>query len=234
MIKIMKLEWQKNHLAKYIKTTVISTIVIFAVTAFMAIVSKNQSELMFTDFTTYMSFVNIIIRVVFVIFSAVLLSRLVVDEYKNKTIQVLFTYPVNRLKVMQSKLYLIVGFCFLSILFATLVISCLTLLLNPTLELFPKAMTSQDIVETIPSLALVSLMTACLSLIPLYFGMKKKSTSTTITWGVIIGLLVNATVSDGSSTVNLGQMLVVPVILACVGLLIAYLSFRQINNQDIL
>lgn len=234
MIKIMKLEWQKNHLAKYIKTTVISTIVIFAVTAFMVIVSKSQSELMFTDFTTYMSFVNIIIRVVFVIFSAVLLSRLVVDEYKNKTIQVLFTYPVNRLKVMQSKLYLIVGFCFASILFATLVISCLTLFLNPTLGLFPKAMTSQDIVVTIPDLVLVSLVTACLSLIPLYFGMKKKSTSTTITWGVIIGLLVNATVSDGSSTVNLGQMLVVPVILACVGLLIAYLSFRQINNQDIL
>lgn len=234
MMKIMKLEGKKNHLTKYIKTTLISTFVIFAVAALMALVSKSQSELMFTDFTTYMSFVNIIIRVVFVIFSAVLLSRLVVDEYKNKTIQVLFTYPVDRKKVMQSKLFLIVAFCFISILFATLVISCLTLLLNPSLELFPTAMTVQDIGATIPSLLMVSLMTACLSLIPLYFGMKKKSTSTTITWGVIIGLLVNATVSDGSSTVNLGQMLVVPVILACVGLWIAYLSFRQINSQDIL
>lgn len=234
MMKLMKLEWKKNHLSKYFKTTLIATVLIFLITAFMAKMAQNQGELMFTNFNSYMSFVNIIIRVVFVIFSAVLLSRLVIDEYKNKTLQVLFTYPVNRKKVIQSKLMLIMGFCFLSILFSTIVISLLTFMVNPKLELFPQLLELGDVINTFPTIITISIMTACLSLIPLYFGMKKKSSSTTITWGVIIGLLVNATVSDGAATVNMVQLLVIPGILALVGLTIVYFTFRHIESQDIL
>jgi len=233
-MKLMKLEWKKNHLSKYFKTTLIATVLIFLITAFMAKMAQNQGELMFTNFNSYMSFVNIIIRVVFVIFSAVLLSRLVIDEYKNKTLQVLFTYPVNRKKVIQSKLMLIMGFCFLSILFSTIVISLLTFMVNPKLELFPQLLELGDVINTFPTIITISIMTACLSLIPLYFGMKKKSSSTTITWGVIIGLLVNATVSDGAATVNMVQLLVIPGILALVGLTIVYFTFRHIESQDIL
>lgn len=234
MMKLMKLEWKKNHLSKYLKTTLIATVLIFLITAFMAKMAQNQGELMFTNFNSYMSFVNIIIRVVFVIFSAVLLSRLVIDEYKNKTLQVLFTYPVNRKKVIQSKLMLIMGFCFGSILFSTTVISLLTFMVNPKLELFPQLLELGEVINTFPTIITISIMTACLSLIPLYFGMKKKSSSTTITWGVIIGLLVNATVSDGAATVNMVQLLVIPGILALVGLTIVYFTFRHIESQDIL
>ncbi|MBO0457893.1 ABC transporter permease [Enterococcus hulanensis] len=234
MMKLMKLEWKKNHLSKYLKTTFIATVLIFLITAFMAKMAQNQGELMFTNFNSYMSFVNIIIRVVFVIFSAVLLSRLVIDEYKNKILQVLFTYPVNRKKVIQSKLMLIMGFCFVSILFSTIVISLLTFMVNPKLELFPQLLELGDVINTFPTIITISIMTACLSLIPLYFGMKKKSSSTTITWGVIIGLLVNATVSDGAATVNMVQLLVIPGILALVGLTIVYFTFRHIESQDIL
>ncbi|MBO0410893.1 ABC transporter permease [Enterococcus hulanensis] len=234
MMKLMKLEWKKNRLSKYFKTTLIATVLIFLITAFMAKMAQNQGELMFTNFNSYMSFVNIIIRVVFVIFSAVLLSRLVIDEYKNKTLQVLFTYPVNRKKVIQSKLMLIMGFCFVSILFSTIVISLLTFMVNPKLELFPQLLELGDVINTFPTIITISIMTACLSLIPLYFGMKKKSSSTTITWGVIIGLLVNATVSDGAATVNMVQLLVIPGILALVGLTIVYFTFRNIESQDIL
>lgn len=234
MMKLMKLEWKKNHLSKYFKTTLIATVLIFLITAFMAKMAQNQGELMFTNFNSYMSFVNIIIRVVFVIFSAILLSRLVIDEYKNKTLQVLFTYPVNRKKVIQSKLMLIMGFCFVSILFSTIVISLLTFMVNPKLELFPQLLELGDVINTFPTIITISIMTACLSLIPLYFGMKKKSSSTTITWGVIIGLLVNATVSDGAATVNMVQLLVIPGILALVGLTIVYFTFRHIESQDIL
>lgn len=234
MMKLLKLEWKKNNLSQYIKTTIISTILIFSISTFMAIMAQRQGEQMFTDFNSYMSFVNIIIRVVFVIFSAVLLSRLVIDEYKNKTLQVLFTYPVNRRKVIQSKLILILGFCFFSIFFSTIIISILTYILNPILNIFPQEMSLEDLVNTIPTVLTISLMTSCLSLIPLYFGMKKRSSSTTITWGVIIGLLVNATVSDGSTTTSTTQMLVVPLVLALVGLTIVYITFRHIENQDIL
>ncbi|OTO14769.1 hypothetical protein A5875_003926 [Enterococcus sp. 3H8_DIV0648] len=129
---------------------------------------------------------------------------------------------------------LIMGFCFVSILFSTIVISLLTFMVNPKLELFPQLLELGDVINTFPTIITISIMTACLSLIPLYFGMKKKSSSTTITWGVIIGLLVNATVSDGAATVNMVQLLVIPGILALVGLTIVYFTFRNIESQDIL
>lgn len=234
MMKLMKLEWKKNHLTKYIKGTLVSTCLIFMISTFMDITSQRQGELMFTDFNSYMSFVNIIIRVVFVIFSAVLLSRLVVDEFKNKTLQLLFTYPVNRKLVIKSKLLLVVGFCFISILFSTIAISLLSMWMNPIVNLFPKVVQIQDVIYTLPNIFTSSLTTACLSLIPLYFGMKKKSSSTTITWGVVIGLLVNATVSDGTGSINLAQTLIIPLILAFVGLMVTFMTFRHIETQDVL
>lgn len=233
MAHLLKLEWKKNQLTGYLKFVGISIITIFIVTSLMAVGSNNQEEVMFTGFTAFMSLVNIFIRIVFVIFSGVLLSRLVVDEYKNKTIQVLFTYPINRKKVMKSKLAIVLGYCFFSIVLATLSVGLLTFLFNPMLHLFPEKMTLAMIVKSMPSTLINALMTACLSLIPLYFGMRKQSSATTITMAVLIGFLVNATVSDGSSSLNLNQMIVVPTILSIVGLAVGYVAYYKIEATDI-
>lgn len=231
MLKLLRLEWKKNRLAGYFKGLIICIIGIFVAVTLMAMGSEGDSE--FQNYTEFMSLTNILIRIVFIIFSSVILARLVIDEYKNKTVQLLFSYPLNRKKIIVAKLLLVFSFCFVSIISATIVINLLIYFLNPTLGLFGEPTDLKEMLETVPSLLLSAFMTAGVSLIPLYFGMRKKSTASTITSAVFIGFVINATVSDGSTSSSLFQIIAVPIMLCLVGFFVGYLSYRKVDKVDL-
>ncbi|WP_410983489.1 ABC transporter permease [Bacillus cereus] len=233
MLKLMKLEWKKHHLSRYFKGVVICIIAIFAAVGLMAWGSKAESERMFPDYAGFMALTNIFIRTTFMIFSAVILSRLVIDEYKSKTMQLLFTYPVEREKLMQAKLAIVFGFCFVSIIISTFIISMLTFFLNPMIGFFDASIAMDEMIATIPATFISAFMMAGVSLIPLYFGMRKKSTPTTITSSIIIGLLINSTVSNGGGQISLFDFIVVPIALCLLGLAIGYLSYHKVNKMDV-
>ncbi|MCL1697204.1 ABC transporter permease [Lysinibacillus sp. BPa_S21] len=231
MLKLLRLEWKKNHITSYFKGLVICIVGIFAAVALMAVGSGD--ERMFQDYTDFMSLTNILIRIVFIIFASVILSRLVIDEYKNKTVQLLFTYPLKRKKIIFAKLSLVFGFCFFSMLIATFTINIAVYVFNPMMNLFDTPVKIQEMVATIPSTFIIAFMMAGVSLIPLYFGMRKKSTATTITSAVLIGFLINATVSNGDTSTSLSQFIIVPIIMCLLGLIIGYLSYYNVDKVDL-
>lgn len=231
MLKLIQLEWQKNNLSHYLKGVVICMVAIYAAVVLMTLGTQGESEPM--DYAEFMSLTDILIRITFIIFASVILSRLVIEEYKSKMIQVLFTYPQQRKKMMQAKLLIVYVFCFFSILVTTLMINLLTYFLNPILGLFDAPVRINEMAATLPSTLLNAFMIAGISLIPLIFGMRKKSTASTITSAVIIGFLVNATVSDGGSSASLFQFIAIPIILCLLGLLLGYLSFYKIDQNDV-
>ncbi|MEN1990351.1 ABC transporter permease [Paenibacillus hubeiensis] len=231
MLKLIQLEWQKNNLSHNLKGVFICMVAIYAAVVLMTLGTQGESEPM--DYAEFMSLTDILIRITFIIFASVILSRLVIEEYKSKMIQVLFTYPQQRKKIMQAKLLIVYVFCFFSILVTTLMINLLTYFLNPILGLFDAPVRLDEMAATLPSTLLNAFMIAGISLIPLIFGMRKKSTASTITSAVIIGFLVNATVSDGGSSSSLFQFIAIPIILCLLGLLLGYLSFYNIDQNDV-
>ncbi|PEY34310.1 bacitracin ABC transporter permease [Bacillus cereus] len=233
MLKLMKLEWKKHRLARYLKGVVICIIAIFVAVGLMAWGSKAESEQMFSDYAGFMSLTNIFIRTTFMIFSAVILSRLVIDEYKSKTMQLLFSYPLQRKKLMQAKLAIVFGFCFCSIIIATFIINMLIFFLNPMIGFFETSVTMGQIIATVPATFISAFMMAGVSLIPLYFGMRKKSTPTTITSSILIGLLINSTVSNGGGQLSLFDFIIVPIVLCLLGLAIGYLSYHKVDKIDV-
>ncbi|MDO3662775.1 ABC transporter permease [Bacillus sp. C28GYM-DRY-1] len=234
MLKLMKLEYRKHHLSQYFKGVALWILIIFTLVALMGWGSRNEIEPMFPAYADFMSLTNIFIRIVFISFAAVILSRLVIDEYKNKTIQLLFTYPLQRKKLMQAKLSIVFLFCFISIVIATFVINLLIFSISPHLYLFEKPVDMNEIISTVPSTLITALMMAGVSLIPLFFGMRRKSTAATITWAVVIGVFINATVSNGGETVSLSQFIIIPTIFCLFGLLVGYLSYRNVDKKDLL
>lgn len=233
MFKLIKMEWDKNQIAGYGIKAVISMAIILVLSAGMALMSNAQDEPMFYNFADFMSLANIFIRITFVVFSGILISRMVIEEYKSKTMQLLFTYPLQRKRIIQAKLMIVFSFCFTSIVISTLLIEGVTILLNPKLHFFEDPATMTDLFATVPSILIASVMTAGLSLISLFFGMRKKSTATTITSSVIIGTLSNAMVSNGSSSVSMFQFIGIPAVLCLLGLAVAYLSYRRIDRIDV-
>lgn len=233
MLKLIQLEWQKSNISGYFKALAICIVAIFTAVALMALGSRGESEPMFQDYTAFMSLTDILIRITYIIFSSVILSRLVIDEYKSNMIQVLFTYPLQRKKIIQAKLSIVFGFCFFSIIITTFVINLLTYFLNPMMGLFEGSVHIGDMAAAIPATLINAFMIAGISLIPLSFGMRKKSTPSTITSAVIIGFVVNATVSDGGSSTSLFQFIAVPIALCLLGLILGYLSFYKVDRSDV-
>jgi len=231
LLKLLRLEWKKNCIAGYFKGLIISIVGILAAVVLMALGSGDEQ--VFRDYTDFMSLTNILIRIVFIIFSSVILSRLVIDEYKNKTVQLLFTYPLKRKKIILAKLSLVFGFCFFSIIIATFMINIAVYFLNPMMNLFDTPVEIQEMVATIPFTFVNAFMMAGVSLIPLYFGMRRKSTASTITSAVLIGFVINATVSNGDSSASLFQFVGVPISMCLLGLIIGYLSYYKVDKVDL-
>jgi len=231
LLKLLRLEWKKNCIAGYFKGLISCIVGILAAVVLMALGSGDEQ--VFRDYTDFMSLTNILIRIVFIIFSSVILSRLVIDEYKNKTVQLLFTYPLKRKKIILAKLWLVFGFCFFSIIVATFMINIAVYFLNPMMNLFDTPVEIQEMVATIPSTFVNAFMMAGVSLIPLYFGMRRKSTASTITSAVLIGFVINATVSNGDSSASLFQFVGVPIIMCLLGLIIGYLSYYKVDKVDL-
>ena len=167
MFKLMKLEWKKHQLSSYFKSVAICIIAIFAVVSLMAWGMKAEEDMLFSDFKQNMDLANVFIRITFIIFSSVILSRLVIDEYKNKTIQLSFMYPLQRKMLMSAKLTIVL-FCFVSTIIATFIISLLVYFVSPMMGLIETPATIGEIIATVPTTVISAFMISGISLIPLF------------------------------------------------------------------
>ncbi|MDA2449156.1 ABC transporter permease [Bacillus cereus] len=233
MLRLMKLEWKKHKLSSYFKGVAICIIAIFAAVSLMALGMKAEGDVLFFDFTQQMVLINTFIRITFIIFSSVILSRLVIDEYKNKTMQLLFMYPLQRKMLMRAKLTIVFCFCFVSTIIATFSISLLVYFVSPMMGLIETPATIGEIISIVPTTFISAFMISGISLIPLFFGMRKKSTPTTITSAVIIGMLISSNFGHGNGQVSLFNFIAIPIVLCLLGIFISYLSYRKIDKIDV-
>ncbi|RAN83415.1 ABC transporter permease [Bacillus sp. SRB_331] len=233
MLRLMKLEWKKHQLSSYFKSVAICIIAIFAVVNLMALGVKDEVDGLFSDFTQQMVLINTVIRITFITFSSVILSRLIIDEYKNKTMQLSFMYPLQRKMLMRAKLTIVFCFCFVSTIIATFSISLLAYFVSPMMGLIETPATIGEIIAIVPATFINAFMISGISLIPLFFGMRKKSTPTTITSAVIIGMLISSNFGSGNGQVSMFNFIAIPIVLCLLGIFISYLSYRKIDKIDV-
>lgn len=117
MAHLLRLELKKIRLRNYI--FLVLAAVLFSM-FFITVALHDSSESGHT-FPEAFRVVEMIFAFVFVIFFSVLNSQIIISEYNNKTILLLFTYPVDRKKVILAKLILITLFEALSMLLGYLV-----------------------------------------------------------------------------------------------------------------
>lgn len=93
MLKLMSLEMRKVNFGRYINSSMAAC---FAVTGFLFFMLYVDRDLYTASSTDFFFLVDSITRMVFIVFSGVLISRLVIEEYNDKTITLKFTYPISR------------------------------------------------------------------------------------------------------------------------------------------
>ncbi|AIQ57382.1 ABC transporter permease [Paenibacillus borealis] len=227
MLKLIRLELRKSQF-KFLKSVLIADLAILGFMSLIVFTSMNEGD--FSTFADIFEGVFILVKAIFIIFASVLLSKLVIDEYKNNTITVLFMYPVPRKMLMAAKLIIVFLFTFISIFLSDIIISGILAGIDYFVPgVIQGTLTQELITANLLKAGTDALYAAGIGLIPLYFGMRRKSVPATIVSAVLIVMLI----SSGFGSFRMGNMIGFSLTLALAGMAIAYLSIRNIEHQDV-
>ncbi|MFC6652291.1 hypothetical protein ACFTAO_11230 [Paenibacillus rhizoplanae] len=134
--------------------------------------------------------------------------------------------------LMAAKLIIVFLFTFLTIWLSNIVISGILAGVGYFLPDLIQGTLTMDLVMTyFMQAGMDALYAAGIGLIPLYFGMRRKSVPATIVSAVLIVMLISSGFGNGSF--RMGDLLGISVSLALAGAAVAYLSIRNIEHKDV-
>ncbi|EJQ49125.1 hypothetical protein IEE_00935 [Bacillus cereus BAG5X1-1] len=229
MLRLMKLELKKFKLGWYVKRAVIANIIILALLIFVSFVAQIEGDPEIRDPQVILLMASVSVRGTFIIFGGVLIAKLIIDEYKSKTILLMFSYPINRKKMMISKLIITATLTFITVILSNILVvgiffgidSYFSILLNP----FTVDQLMQEGIKLVP----LAIAAAGMSLIPLYFGMRKYSVPTTI----VSSLIVVSVAMNSNPMFPTATFLPLQLALAAIGMAIAYYGIKNIEREDV-
>ncbi|MDE5909914.1 MAG: ABC transporter permease [Lachnospiraceae bacterium] len=234
MLKLIKLEWKKNNIGKYIRNALILAAVlclfIFAL-AFLGIAEDPDGTLDAAEGMNVISApIELFTSMSFLIFTSVMLSSFIVSAYKNKTMNLMFSYPIKRQKILASQMIAVWLFNLTALMVTKLFIYGFVYIGSQSMESsfvidFHMGSLSFYIQLLIKSMVIVSM-----SFIALFVGMTMKSSKATIVVSFILIFLTQANIGDFSLAGNL----VFPVILTIASFAFAVLSILHAETKDLL
>ena len=229
MWNLIRMEIKKVPLKPHIAGLLIANFIIFLLSVFtssLLTASGNISALpgfapVQLDTVTLAA---MLVRATLIVWEAVLISVFVIEEYRNKTIGLLFTYPISRTKLITAKLILICGIMFqfhvLSNIFQYATIFLAAKCFDFVTFSFGNIMTQ----------AVTTISAILLGLLPLYVGMIKKSAIATVVSSIIIVAI--ASNSQGSSA-GLLSIPIAAIIFGIIGITFSAITMRKMILSDL-
>lgn len=224
MLKLIQLEWKKIKITHFLVTILIVNLLLI-----LWCVGNDGGRLSgypsfqegFADIHTYVWFV-------WIIFAAVLTTKIIITEYNQRTISVLFTYPIPRIKLIGAKLILISVCTFVLVILSSIIVSAALVIHHTNAPLNPDELTANMITEETMRMIILATAIVGINLISFFVGMLQKSVATTITTACVMALA-----SSGST--NESMCIITLIMLGCLltGILLAYLAMRNIEIHDV-
>ncbi|MED3067724.1 ABC transporter permease [Bacillus thuringiensis] len=230
MLRLMKLELKKFKLGWYVKGAVIANITILALMIFTSIVAQVEGDPEIRDPQMMLLTASTLVRATFNVFGSVLIARLIIGEYKNKTIILMFSYPINRRKMMISKLVITATLTFITVIVSNILIVGVFFGIDSYFSILPNPFTVDQLVQEGINLVPLAIATAGISLIPLYFGMRKRSVPTTI----VSSIIVVSIAINNQPIFPIATFLPLQFTFAAIGMVIAYFGIKNIESEDAL
>ena len=230
----MKLEWKKNNIGKYIRTAVILTALLCLFTfalAFLGIADDPDGTLdAAPGMDTISSPIELFTGMAFLIFTSVMLASFIVSAYKNKTMNLMFTYPVKRRKILVSQMMAVWSFNFAALILSKLVIYLCIFMGSKYMRSSFAIDFDMGSLSFYIQLILKSFVIVSMSFIALFVGMAVKSSKAAIITSFLLIFLTQANVGDFTMADNA----VFTLVLTAVSFGFAVLSICNVENKDVL
>ena len=172
-------------------------------------------------------FSSLFTKAAFLIFESYLLSIIIIDEFKRRTIFQLFSYPVSKIKLLWGKVLTVILISFIAHFTAHLVIQLLIKLVAVLTESNYIPVANQMI-----NLAGITFGTVLIGILPFVLGMIRNSIAITMLTGLGLAALLS-NVSPGSLTNNFADNLFFLIFASFISLMIVSFSIYTISKSDI-
>lgn len=235
MLKLIRLEWKKNNIGKYIRNAVILAIILctflFAL-AYLGIANDPDTGMPDAAPGNEMtsSSIELFTGMAFLVFTGVMLASFIVTAYKNKTMNLMFSYPIRRQKILVSQMLAVWIFNLIALILTKLLVYGCVLVGS----LFMKSAFLLDFNMASASfyvqLILKSIVMVSMSFIALFIGLAMKSSKATIISSFLLIFLTQANIGD----FTLKDNLVFPVILTGISVVFAVLSVCHAETKDLM
>ena len=233
MLKLIKLEWKKNNIGMCIKGAIIMAFLlglfVFAL-AFWGIANDPDGTLDAAQGKDVISApVELFTSMAFLIYTSVMLASFIVSAYKNKTMNLMFTYPIKRQKILASQMIAVWSFNFIALILTKLAIYLCVFMGSKFLQSSFVIDFSIGSLSFYVQLILKSVVIISMSFIALFVGMALKSSKATIITSFLLIFLTQANVGDFTMANNA----VFPVILTIISFGFVVLSIYNVESKDL-
>ena len=236
MGKLIKLEWEKYEIGKYRRNAAILIVLLvifnYAMT-FLGIANDPDTGVpdMAISNMGVSTNVELLTDITFLIFAAAMHATFIIGAYKNKTMNLMFLYPLNRKKIMAAKMLAVCIFCFAGIVIAKLAcygVSNLGFMMGQKAS-FPMDYNMLSVSFYI-QLLIRSAATISISLLALLIGMIAKSSKVTVISSFLLIILMQGNVGGATLKDNLA----VPIVLLAISVLAAILMVQRVEKKDVM
>lgn len=234
MLKLIRLEWRKNKIGKYIRGAVFMAaalgLFLFAL-AFFGIADDPDGTLDAAPGAEMISSaIELFTSIAFLIYTSVMLASFIISSYKNKTMNIMFSYPVRRQKILASQMAAVWIFNFAALILTKLVIY---LSIFAGAHFMPSSFAIDFDISSLSfyiQLILKSAVTVSMSFIALFAGMRMKSSKAAIVTSFILIFFTQAGIGDFTLSDNAAF----PVILTVISFGFAILSICHAETRDLM
>lgn len=229
MIKLIRLEWKKNNTLKYIRNAGITTIILLLFMIMAARELETEETIQVYGKGMLDSSVGMFVHISYMIFTGVMIANFIVGAYEKKTMNLMFSYPIKRSKIILAKVYAVWIFNFVAMVSSKIVIYFALILTKSftgiTTESIPIGALSFWLEIILSSVVMVSI-----SFVALFIGLKTRSSRATIVASVVIVCFTQGNI--GSAT--LANNILFYIVLSAVAAGAVYLSICNIETKDLL
>lgn len=231
---LIRLEWKKNGLSRYLLSALILTaflgLFLFA-QCYLGIANDPVTGVPDAAPGTFniTSQVELVSNVCFMIFTCAMLAGCITGSRPRRAQSLLFTYPIRRQKLLAAQMLAVWLFAFaamaLAKTFLYALLFCAGQFMTPDFPLNYTMLTPAIYLQIL----LKSIVTVTVSFIALPVGRLFRSSAATILAAIGLLLVMNGTVGEFSLAGNA----IVPVVLTAAGILCAALTLLGVEHRDI-
>lgn len=235
MKTLIRLELRRTNFRTYAISALIIAVIMLGflyLFAYAPTLETNDADMkIFSGYENLIPLYGVLNMTVFCVLAAVIYSKIIIEEYSGKRPILLFSYPINRKKIMLSKLCIVFVFTVIAMFISNFLIFIIFGVSEKFLHLVSGDFTYSIMFQAIETTLIMSLSAASIGIIAVGIGFIKKSVPTTIVSAVLIAsLMCNIVANTTSSKI---AMYIFVAVMILIGIMFSAILMKKVEVMEV-